>query len=121
MAWRVAMVCLVGTIVWVAGCAQDMVTRDHFNMIVEGRSTRLELEKTMGEKYIDRGNQWEYERPNKGLSVVFYFDDHDRVIRKEWIDARSGEWEGAAPHIDKDTSSPTMSEEAHTATIKEEN
>lgn len=83
-----------------AGCAADKLTRNNFDMIREGTTGKDEVALTLGSDYVTRGeNEWEYERENKHLTVYIYYDAGGKVVRKEWIDAAKGEWEGAAPGI----------------------
>jgi len=116
MSW--VLLSTVGLVVLV-GCAENKLTRHNYDMIKEGQSTRSEVRHTLGVKHLaERGDQWEYEDLDRHLSVVFYFDNNGVVRRKEWIDAGTGEWEGAAPHIDKNPQGEKMSERTSTTTIK---
>ncbi len=98
------------------GCSENLVTRQHYDMIKIGTSSRLEVEKTLGDTYVARGDdQWEYDEENRHLSVHFYFDG-DKVSKKEWIDGKTGEWHCDPPdpkHGEK------FSDKAGTMTIKE--
>lgn len=75
-----------------SGCAKDMVTLEHFNLIIKDTSTKNDVRATMGDKYVDRGDHWEYERTDRAVSAFFYFDDDGTVIKKDWIDTREGTW-----------------------------
>lgn len=112
---------VLGAVMFVAiGCSENRVTRHHYDMIMEGKSTRLEVEKTLGDTYVNRGDHWEYEEMDRHLSVVFYFDDKGFVTRKEWIDAKgTGEWDGAAPGINEKPDGKKFSDDSSTTTIKE--
>jgi hypothetical protein len=88
------------------GCAENKVTRQHYDMIMEGKSNKSEVEMTLGKTYADRGDHWEYDEEDRHLSVVFYFDEKGMVQRKEWIDAKSGKWEGSAPGIREPENQP---------------
>ncbi len=77
------------------GCAKDMVTVEHFNLIHLGTSTRTDVRATLGEEYEDRGEHWEYERMDRHLTVFFYFDDDGTVTKKDWIDAKAGAWDSS--------------------------
>jgi hypothetical protein len=93
---------LIGTVSMFTGCAPDKLTRNNFDMIHEGTASKDEVALTLGKDYVNRGeNEWEYERENKHLVVYIHFDQNGKVIRKEWIDAKKGEWEGAAPGINE--------------------
>jgi hypothetical protein len=104
----------------VAGCAPDKLTRQNFDTIREGVSDKTEVELTLGNDYQDRGDAWEYEREKKHLSVYVHFDERGRVIRKEWIDAKTGEWEGAAPGIDETPQGRPAGESTRTKTIRKD-
>lgn len=109
---------IAGTLI--LGCAPDKLTRQNYDTIHEGASDKTEVELTLGKDYINRGDQWEYEREDKHLSVVIYFDNDGRVTRKEWIDAKTGEWEGAAPGIDETPQGRPAGESTRTTTIKKD-
>jgi hypothetical protein len=111
---------VLGAVTFVAiGCSENLVTRHHYDMIVKDKSTRLEVEKTLGDTYVDRGDHWEYDEEDRHLSVVFYFNDKGLVTRKEWIDASTGEWDGAAPGINEKPQGKKFSDDSSTTTIKE--
>ncbi len=101
-----------------SGCAEDKVTRQNYDQIIEGKSNKDEVRLTLGDKYANRGDHWEYEGKDEHLSVVFYFDENGVVRRKEWIDAETGEWDGAAPHIDKKTEGRNANDGTSSTTIK---
>lgn len=74
------------------GCASK-VTRMNYDTIKVGASTKLEVENTLGKTYTARGdNEWQYEEEDRHLDVVIHFDEAGKVCKKEWIDARTGEW-----------------------------
>ena len=109
----------IAVVAVLSGCAENKLTRHNYDMIKEGQSTQMEVQHTMGEEHLARrGNQWEYEDMDNHLSVVFYFNNRNVVERKEWIDATSGEWDGAAPHIDKNPEGEEFSNRGSTTTIK---
>lgn len=109
----------VAVVAVLSGCAENKLTRHNYDMIKEGQSTRSEVRHTLGVKHLaERGDQWEYEDMDRHLSVVFYFNGDGIVQRKEWIDAASGEWDGAAPHIDQNPEGEEISNRGSTTTIK---
>ena len=117
---KTCLMSLLGVILFVAlGCSENLVTRRHYDMIMEGTSTKLEVEKTLGDTYIDRGDEWQYEESDRHLAVFIYFNDRDVVERKEWIDAKTGEWDGAAPGIKEEPEGEPGPDETSTMTIKE--
>ncbi|HUN81257.1 MAG TPA: hypothetical protein VMV81_07070 [Phycisphaerae bacterium] len=84
-----------------AGCAENKMTRQRFDMIKEGTSNQDEVRQTLGDPHAKMGNQWEYEDEHKNLHATVHFDDRGVVMRKEWMDGKTGEWSGAAPGIDE--------------------
>ena len=97
---RLIVLGLLGLVPVLTGCAQDKLTRSNFDMIREGTSSKDEVALTLGKDYVTRGeDEWEYEREKDHLVVYIHFDQSGKVTRKEWIDAKTGEWDGAAPGI----------------------
>lgn len=87
--WGLGIVAFVG-LGFLSGCA-DKLTRARYEMIVVDTSTKLDVEKTIGEPTYRLGDQWHYERIDKPLNVFIHFDDQDVVTRKQWITA--DEWD----------------------------
>ena len=110
--------CLVGLVV--AGCAENKMTRQRFDMLREGVSTQDEVRNTLGDKYTQMGNQWEFEDEHKNVHATVHFDARGVVTRKEWMDGRSGEWSGAAPGIDDSTHGTMGSESRSHGTIRKD-
>ena len=111
---KMSVAALLGFVLFVfVGCSK--VTRQNYDMLKVGASTKLEVESSLGKTYTARGDdQWEYEEENRDLSVMIQFDQAGKVSRKEWIDAKHNVW---------DTDPPERSEgrkfhdESNTATI----
>ncbi len=118
---KTCLMSLLAVVTFVAlGCSENLVTRHHYDMIMEGTSTKIEVEKTLGDTYLKRGgNEWEYDESDRHLTVYIHFDNKGVVERKEWIDGRTGEWDGAAPGINEEPQGKTASDESKTMTIKE--
>jgi len=74
------------------GCAKELLTRERYDTVMVGKSDKLDVKQTLGEKYVDRSDHWEYEDPQRSLTVYVYWNDDDRVAKKEWINAKTGEW-----------------------------
>jgi hypothetical protein len=121
MLCKTCLMSLLAVVLFAAlGCSESLVTRQHYDMIMEGTSTKIEVEKTLGDTYVKRGsNEWEYDEEGRHLTVYVYFDKKGVVKWKEWIDGRTGEWDGAAPGIDEEPEGETASDESKTMTIKE--
>ena len=88
---------LVGLGVFVVGC--EKLTYKRFQMIREGASTPLDVEKTLGEPDRKVGDLWNWTDHDRKITCNVYFDSRNVVAKKEWIDARKGIWEGAAPGV----------------------
>ncbi len=102
------------------GCAENKMTRQNWDMIKEGTSTKDEVRLTLGDKYTALGNQWEYEDEDKHLHATIHFDEKGVVARKEWMDAKSGEWTGAAPQINERPQGRMDSQRRGNETIKKD-
>lgn len=117
---RACLLSLLGVVlIGAVGCSESQVTWQHYEMIVKDKSTKLEVEKTLGDTYLDRGDHWEYDEEKRHLSVFVYFDGRGVVTRKEWIDGKSGRWDGAAPGIDEKPQGKKTSDETTDMTIEE--
>ncbi len=112
------MMMLAGLVLTMVGCAENKLTRQNFDTIHEGKSNKMEVKMTMGDKFNDRGELWEYEDMDRSLSVVFHFDKNDKVVAKEWRDAGTGKWDGAAPHMNETPEGKKTSDESSNMTIK---
>ncbi len=98
-----------------AGCSENLVTRQHYDMIMVGKSNRSEVKLTLGDTYIDRGGFWEYDETDRHLSVVVHFDQRDLVKKKEWVDGKTGEWDTDPPDPSQ---GEKISDESSNMTIK---
>lgn len=103
MLWRISAASISCMIfVCLGGCAQDMATREHFELINPGSSTKLDVEQTMGTKYVDREDHWEYDRMDEhGYTAFIYYDDAGTVARKQWWDGEGLDDSDAEPEGDK--------------------
>jgi hypothetical protein len=101
-----------------SGCVENKLTRQNYDTIVEGSSNKMEVERTLGDKYMARGaNEWEFEDEDRNLSVVIHFDESGKVIAKEWRDASTGTWEGQRPGIDPNPAGHKVSGSESSTTI----
>ncbi|MFH1418915.1 MAG: hypothetical protein ABII12_11610 [Planctomycetota bacterium] len=100
------------------GCAENKLTRQNYDLVKEGMSTKLEVEATLGEKYADRGESWEYENEDEFLTVYIYWDKSDKVAKKEWISGKDETWEGTAPGIDEEPEGEKRYDGSSTTTLK---
>ncbi len=100
----------------VAGC-QEKLTKQRFDTIIKGVSTKLDVEQTLGEPERKLDDLWSYEKHDKHLFVKIYFDQQGKVTNKEWISGKEGLWEGAAPGIeDEPTGADRSSSERRSTT-----
>ncbi len=90
-----AAVLFVGAI---SGC-ESKLTRQNFDMIQLGSSTKLEVKNTLGENHLIRqdSEQFEWEDEDRSLTVLIDFDERGHVSRKQWIDAESNVWDDTKP------------------------
>jgi len=114
MIHRISVLCISAALLLVlGGCAKNQMTRQNYDLIRVGSSTRLEVKSAMGEKHMkDRGGDWEYEDMDKKLSVWFYFDDKGIVSRKQWM---SGE--GLEDDSNPDPEGQVISDHSSSTTI----
>lgn len=85
--------CGVVGLALLAGCSENKLTRENYDLIIENKSHKDEVRSALGDKHlIDRAemNAWEYEDMDRKLSVWFYFDDKGVVTRKQWISGEGG-------------------------------
>jgi hypothetical protein len=105
-------------LIGLGGCAENKLTRQNFDMIREGQSTKMEVEMTLGEEYAVRGaNEWEYEDWDRSISAKIEFDENGVVANKEWRDGGSGEWAGQDRNIDPSPPGRKVSDSKSTTTI----
>jgi len=110
---------VIGFVSFSSGCAENKLTRQNFDTIVEGSSNKDEVQHTLGDKFMTRSaNEWEYEDEDRNLSVVIHFDGAGKVQAKEWRDATTGTWDGQRPGIDPHPPGRKVSESDSTKTIK---
>ena len=78
-----------------AGC--DPLTRDRFELIQVNESTLDDVEHTIGDPSRRIPGQWQYERPDRHITVLIEHNQNDVVTRKQWIDANQAEWLDSDP------------------------
>ncbi len=86
-----AAACLV---MWLGGCAKDRLTFEGYSSIQTHKTTRTEVEDSLGKPSSQAGNQWIYSRFDKGLEVIITFDGSGVVSRKMWVDPAT--WDDSA-------------------------
>ena len=113
------MVAWAGLAALAVGC--EKLTHERFQMIREGASTQLDVQKTLREPDRKVDDLWNWTKHDRQITCNVYFDSRGVVARKEWIDARKGIWEGAAPGVQEsaEPSQPRPAEEKTTIRIIE--
>ncbi len=81
------------------GC-QRQFTRERFDMIKAGVDDRTDVEHILGKPEFRAQDVWYYEDQDRHIHAQIFFDETGRVLTKEWMDARTGEWEGRSPFTD---------------------
>jgi outer membrane protein assembly factor BamE (lipoprotein component of BamABCDE complex) len=84
-----------------AGCHKRLFTRDHFEMIQVGVDNREDVQHILGKPAADLTDQWQYDDGKRHYSAVIHFDADGRVSAKEWMDAKTGAWEGRNPNTNE--------------------
>jgi len=100
------------------GCAENKLTRQNYDLVKEGMSTKLEVEATLGEPYADRGDCWDYENEDEFLTIYIYWDKNGKVAKKEWISGKDGTWEGTAPGIEEEPEGEKRYDGSSNTTLK---
>ncbi len=92
---RIGSVVLVLGGMFVGACAStpDQVMHRNYTQIHENASTRAEVGSLLGSPEHRIGDQWMYTRPEQHLTVIVDFDANGKVIRKQWVDGKTGSWE----------------------------
>jgi outer membrane protein assembly factor BamE (lipoprotein component of BamABCDE complex) len=99
---RLALSILVGlgALTLLAGCHRQF-THDRFDMIQIGADDREDVRNILGKPTSDLNDQWLYDDLKHHYSAVVYFDADGRVTGREWMNAKTGEWEGRNPNADE--------------------
>ena len=74
-------------------------------MIRPGTDDRYDVVATIGRPEFDAREEWYYEDSSDRYAARIFFDDRGRVRGKQWLDARTGDWEGENPDLAAHTSS----------------
>jgi hypothetical protein len=93
---------LVGlsALVLLTGCERKF-TKDRFEMIQIGTDDREDVRLVLGKPTSDLSDQWFYDDLKRHYSAVIFFDETGRVQGKEWMNAKTGEWEGRNPNANE--------------------
>jgi hypothetical protein len=97
---RVPTFALATVCICLAGCESKFNHRN-FQMIQPGVDDRVDVRETLGNPDADMGDVWIYDDLDRHYSARIFFDDDGRVLNKEWMDAKTGAWEGEDPWADQ--------------------
>lgn len=90
----------LGVLVAATACTRAF-TKDRFELIQVGVDDRTDVREILGKPTADLNDQWFFDDVERHYSAVVFFDPNGRVSGKEWMDARSGAWEGRNPHANE--------------------
>ncbi len=83
-----------------AGC-ESKFNRRNFEMIRPGMDGREDVREILGKPAADMEDVWFYDDLDHHRSAKIIFDSDGRVLTKEWMDAKTGEWDGKDPWADE--------------------
>ena len=118
---RISLVCLAlaaGALLS-SGCASKF-NRQNFDMIRIGVDDREAVYHILGAPKADFGDVWMYDDVEDYKTAQIYFDDDGRVLNKEWMDARTGEWSGKNPYADEPVKGEVRESETRTRRIHDD-
>jgi hypothetical protein len=107
------------SLVGLCGC-QRQFTREHFELIRVGSDAREDVRHMLGKPTADLDDQWLYDDLDQHCTAVIYYDDDGRVLGKQWMDSRTGEWEGRNPHANEPPVGTTRERRKTTTRIDED-
>jgi hypothetical protein len=98
--WRDSTFVWLTALVALTGCESKFNHRN-FQMIQPGVDDRVDVRKILGDPDAEMGDVWMYDDLDRHYAAQIFFDGEGRVLNKEWVDARIGDWEGENPWADK--------------------
>jgi outer membrane protein assembly factor BamE (lipoprotein component of BamABCDE complex) len=87
----------LGALALSTGCHRPF-TRDNYDMITVGADDRADVRHILGKPTADLQDQWLYDDLDRHYTAIIHFDDAGKVRAKEWMDSRTGQWEGQNPN-----------------------
>lgn len=78
-----------------AGCRK--LTRERFDMIQQGVDDQEDVRQILGKPRYVADGVWHYEDLHRHVNAQVTFSEDGRVTSKQWINAKTGEWEGQNP------------------------
>ncbi|TWT45796.1 hypothetical protein RAS1_22290 [Phycisphaerae bacterium RAS1] len=100
MLYRTALPAAVLVLALNAGC-QRQFTYDNYARIEPHTDSMDDVLHFIGKPQADLGDQWYYEDEEDHYQARIFFDEEGRVIGKEFMDGKSGRWEGHDPRGDE--------------------
>jgi len=95
-----SVLCALCVGVALAGCARKF-TYERYSMIQQGVDDRFDVKQMLGKPEFDTDDEWYYEDLDRHIAARVFFDNDGVVRGKEWMDAKSGTWEGRHPDADQ--------------------
>ena len=87
---------LVLVTIGLVGCERKF-TRQNYDMITPDVDTKYDVRQMIGDPERDLGDQWYYEDLDRNLHARVFFHPNEVVRAKEWMDGKTGEWDGRDP------------------------
>jgi outer membrane protein assembly factor BamE (lipoprotein component of BamABCDE complex) len=109
----------LGALIVLTGCHRQF-TRDRFDMIQVGVDNQEDVRTILGKPTSDLNDQWLFDDLKRHYSAVVYFDAEGRVSGKEWMNAKTGEWEGRNPNANEPPQGETREIHKKTTRIDED-
>jgi len=109
----------LGLIVLTA-CHKNVFTRDRFEMIQQGVDNKEDVARTIGKPTSDLGDQWLYDDQKRFHAARIFFDEDGRVRGKEWMDTKTGTWEGQNPDANEPPQGEVRERDKKTTRIKKD-
>ena len=97
---RMAVFTLTAALLALVGC-ESKFNRHNFQMIQPGVDDQQDVRHILGKPESVMGDVWFYDDFRHHHSAQIYFDGEGRVVSKEWMDAKTGDWEGQDPWLDE--------------------
>ena len=76
---------------------QRPFTRDRYELVQVGVDDRTDVRQILGKPTSDLGDQWFYDDLDRHYSALIHYDENGKVSGKEWMDSKTGKWEGRNP------------------------
>lgn len=108
---------LVAVSTLLVGCQQKF-TRDRFEMIKADVDQKYDVEQILGEPEFRVPGEWYYENQEDHYAARIFFEG-DTVVGKEWMDARSGEWDGSHPQMQGEPAGESRMDRTRTRQINQ--